>query len=178
MGGPGVEVGPGRGVEGGESVVVGRGAGCGCVREAVAGAVPLLLEAVELVERGAQQADLVRPATLAPVRRDPRELDLGRGEKLACSVADGLEGGEAVGVALGLTEGIGVVVVRPAVEIRRRVAVRVPSGVERRTGAAVAGQVPQLVSVGVVGNVVLLGSGTAARGAAVAGRARRKGKGA
>ncbi|MFD5114255.1 hypothetical protein ACFWNG_18395 [Streptomyces sp. NPDC058391] len=119
----------------GEGVVEDGGAGPGTAGETVARAQPLFVQGVEAVERGVQDAELVPPAVLHRVGRQASELRVGCGQQVAGAGADVLERFGGVGVALALAEPVGVVVVRPAVEVGVLVGVDVP-GVEDRLAVA------------------------------------------
>lgn len=114
----------------GEGVVEDRGAGLGVGGEAVTGAQPLFVQGVEPVESAAQDAEPVDPVRLDRSGRQGGQLRVGRGQQVAGAGAYGLERGGGVGVALALAlaQSVGVVVVRPAVEVGVFVGVFVPRG--------------------------------------------------
>lgn len=149
MGGPVVEVAPRFSVVLGEGVVEGRTAGPGG-GEAVARLQPLLVESVEVVERALQDAQLVHPAVLYRGRRQPAELCLGRGQQVTAVGANGLECCGGVGVALACAQPVGVVVVRPAVEVGVFVGVGVPGVEDLLAVAQVAVEVVEGLGVCVV----------------------------
>lgn len=113
----------------GEGVVEGRSTGPGVKRKAVAGLLPLVVQRVEVVEGGVQDAQLPGPAVLYGVGGQVCELRLGRGEQVTGAGADGFERGGGVGVALAGAQAVGGLVVGPAVGVGVLVGVGVP-GVE------------------------------------------------
>lgn len=150
MGGPVVEVAPRFGVMLGEGVVEVGGAGLGGRGESVSGLEPLLVQFVEPVEGGVQNAQLVDPAALYRVLRQLGQLCLGGGQQVTGAVAERLERREGVGVALAGAHAVGVVVVGPAVEVGVLVGVGVPGVEDLLAVAQVVVEVAEVVAVCVV----------------------------
>lgn len=148
VGRPVVEGAPALGVMLGERVVEDRRTGFSIGGEAVARGAPFLAQGVEVVERAAQHAELVGPAVLHPLGGKSSELCIGGGQQVAGAPVDVLERCGGVGVALALAQPVGVVVMRPAVEIGVLVGVDVP-GVEDLLGVVdVVVEVLQELDVG------------------------------
>lgn len=171
VGSPVVEVAPALGVVLGKGGVEDVRPGLAVGRETFAGAEPLLVQRVEAVQRVAQDAELVDPAGLRGAGRNQRQLCVGGVQQLLGACAQVLERCGGVGIALLLAQPVGVVVVRPAVEVGVLVGVDVP-GVEDLLGLAdVAVEAVQELTVRVGDRGVLSRGQRRATGRAAAGAA-------
>lgn len=139
MGGPVVERAPALGVVLGESVIEGGGTGPG---KSVLGAQPLLAQHVELIEGIAQNSELVPPAVLHHGLGQGAQLYVGGCQQAVCVGSDVLERPGGFGVPLALAQPVGVVIVRPAVEVGVFLGVGVPCG---ENPAAVADEAVNLL---------------------------------
>ncbi|MGW7786343.1 hypothetical protein, partial [Streptomyces tricolor] len=136
------------------------------------------MQRVEAVQRVAQDAELVDPAGLRGACGNQGQLRVGGVQQVLGSCAQVLERCGGVGIALLLAQPVGVVVVRPAVEVGVLVGVDVP-GVEDLLGRVdVAVEVVQELAVSVrVGDRGCPFEGSAAGGRPRGGGGRRGGGG-
>lgn len=149
VGSPVVEVAPALGAVLGKGGVEDVRPGLAVGRETFAGAEPLLVQRVEAVQRVAQDAELVDPAGLRGAGRNQRQLCVGGVQQLLGACAQVLERCGGVGIALLLAQPVGVVVVRPAVEVGVLVGVDVPGVEDLLDLADVAVEVAQELTVSV-----------------------------
>ncbi|MEU4174736.1 hypothetical protein [Streptomyces sp. NPDC026589] len=176
VGCPVIERAPALGVVLGERVIEGGGTGAG---KSVLGAQPLLAQPVELVEGIAKNSELIPPAVLHHGLGQGAELYVGGCQQVVRVGADVLERPGRFGVAPALAQPVGVVIVRPAVEVGVFLGVGVPFG---ENPAAVADEAVDLLEGPSVGGVVKgdgaeILSGLAASGRPVGAGRRRSGRG-
>lgn len=166
VGGPVVEVAPALGVMFGERVVEDLSAGPGIQREAVAGLQPLLVQRVQTVEGGVQDAQLPGPVALYGGGGQVRELRLGGGQQVPGAGADGFERRGGVGVALAGAQTVGVLVVGPAVEAGVLLGVGVPGAEDLLAVVEESVEVVQEIAVsgGIEGDGEIPCRGSAVRG--------------